>query len=152
MITVVETAPDWEAFRALVVEYAHWLGVDLCFQGFDDELAALPRHYGAPHGVALLAWAGNEPVGSVGVRRFEAGVCELKRMYIREAARGTGLGRALAERAITEARRMGYGSMRLDTLATMAPAIALYTSLGFTEIGAYRENPLDEPCFFELTL
>jgi len=149
MIRVVSTAEDWAAFRALVEEYSQWLGVDLCFQGFDEEITHLPAHYGPPHGVALLA----DDAGCAAVRPFDdAGTCELKRMYVRERARGRGLGRALAERAVAEARALGYRTMRLDTLATMTAAIHVYESLGFREIDAYRTNPLDEPRFFELAL
>jgi len=149
MIRVVSTAHDWASFRALVEEYAASLGIDLSFQGFDEEVADLPAHYGPPHGVALLAG----DVGCAGVRPLpDDGACELKRMYVRAAARGRGFGRALAERAVAEARTLGYRTMRLDTLANMAAAIHVYHSLGFREIDAYRANPLDDPRFFELTL
>ncbi|MDZ4826672.1 MAG: GNAT family N-acetyltransferase [Actinomycetota bacterium] len=149
MIRLVTTAAEWATFRALVLEYSEWLDADLCFQGFDEEVADLARQYGPPNGAAFLA----ENLGCAGVRPFaDEGVCELKRMYVRADARGGGHGRALAEHAVAEARRLGYRTMRLDTLATMTAAIHVYEALGFREIDAYRANPLDAPRFFELVL
>lgn len=127
-----------ELVRALFREYADALGVDLSFQGFDEELAALPAGYDA----VWIAFRDDEPTGCVGVRALGAAVCELKRLYVRPAARGSGLGRALALRAIEHARAVGYERMRLDTLPTMAAARSLYRELGFVEIEPYRHNPI----------
>lgn len=151
----VASPRDWGQFRALVVEYSEWLGVDLRFQGFDDELARISQHYGPPGGAALLAEpeGSDEAVGCVGVHAFdEPGVCEMKRMYVRDTARGLGLGHALAEHALEAARGLGYHTIRLDTLSRLHPAVHVYESLGFREIPPYRENPLPGVRFFELDL
>lgn len=143
------------AARELFVEYAHSLGFDLCFQGFEEELAGLPGAYAPPRGRLLLADSSQGYLGCVALRHrpeLEANVCEMKRLYVRPAARGTGLGRALAERIIADAREIGYESMVLDTLATMTPAMTLYRSLGFTETDAYYANPIPEARYFALKL
>jgi putative acetyltransferase len=146
---VAERVP---AIRALFEEYAESLGVDLGFQDFDRELAELPGEYVPPLGRLLLALDGDEAAGCVGLRPFEPGVCEMKRLYIRPAHRGSGLGRLLAERIVEAGRDAGYERMRLDTLPTMGAARALYQSLGFVEIEAYRPNPIHGTTYFELAL
>jgi len=138
--------------RTLFREYADGLGVDLGFQGFERELAELPGDYVPPPGRLLLAFAGDEAAGCVALRPFEPGVCELKRLYVRAAYRGTGLGRRLAEAIVDAGRVAGYDRMRLDTLPTMTAARELYRSLGFTEIEAYRPNPVHGTTYFELAL
>jgi putative acetyltransferase len=137
--------------RELFQEYADSLGVDLGFQDFDRELAELPGDYVPPSGRLLLA-LGPEPAGCVALRPFEPGVCEMKRLFVRPAWRGTGLGRILARRIIDAGRDAGYERMRLDTLPTMAAARGLYESLGFVEIQAYRPNPVHGTTYFELAL
>ena len=146
------SAVQLDVARGLFTEYAGGLGVDLCFQDFDRELAGLPGDYAPPDGRLLLAWDAEQAVGCGALRRLEAGVCEMKRLYVRKAARGGGLGRRMAEALIEEARTIGYGRMRLDTLPSMGEAIQLYRSLGFTPIPPYRANPVPGALFLELAL
>jgi len=138
--------------RRLMKEYAGSLGVSLDFQDFDAEVASLPGEYGPPNGRLLLAQDGEEIMGCVALRKLEEGACEMKRLYVRPAFRGAGVGRALAEAVIAEARRMGYRRMRLDTLPGMDRARAMYTELGFREIAPYRFNPIAGSAFLELVL
>jgi ribosomal protein S18 acetylase RimI-like enzyme len=143
---------DILAVRSLFVEYAENLGVDLCFQGFQEELDGLPGAYAPPDGRLLLAIDRDRAVGCVAIRNLGEGICEMKRLYVKSTYRGQGLGRRLAEAVIAEARAIGYGRMRLDSLTSLTEAAGLYRSLGFVEISPYRYNPLPDAVFMELLL
>ena len=144
-----ELLPD---LRELFVEYAKAIAVDLCFQDFDRELVELPGRYVPPAGSLLLALDGTNAAGCVALRKIGDGICEMKRLYVRPAFRGKGLGRALAGEIIAAAKQIGYERMRLDTLNSMKEAIALYQSLGFRRIAPYYDNPSRGAVFMELDL
>jgi len=146
-IKQVRTAEEIALVRGLFQEYARDLGVDLCFRGFASELTQLPGLYGEPRGRLLLARVSAEAVGCVALRPLEETVCEMKRLYIRPAFRRQGIGRELAQRAIDEARVIGYTIVRLDTLRQMQPALELYQSLGFVCCSKYYDTPLAETVF-----
>jgi GNAT superfamily N-acetyltransferase len=142
-----------EQARELFREYEAWIEVDLCFQSFEQELAALPGKYAPPDGRLLLAYQDGRLAGCVALRKIEDGVCEMKRLFVRPAFHGKGLGRKLIESILSEARDLGYQHMRLDTLPPrMNKAIALYRRLGFREIEPYYDNPVEGALFMELDL
>jgi ribosomal protein S18 acetylase RimI-like enzyme len=143
---------DLAAVRELFTEYANSLGVDLCFQNFNQELADLPGRYAPPEGRLLLARDGDNTAGCVALRKIDDGICEMKRLYVRPAWRGRGLGRRLAKAVIEAASTCGYHRMRLDTLSFMTAATALYESLGFRRIDSYYDNPSSCAVFMELSL
>jgi ribosomal protein S18 acetylase RimI-like enzyme len=142
-IEQAKSADDLAAAFALIREYADALGVDLCFQDLERELAELPGAYAPPRGRLLLARGDDgSPAGCVALRPLGADVCEMKRLYVRPASRGRGLGRMLVTAVLDAAREIGYRRMVLDTLATMTEAQALYRSLGFRPTAPYYDNPI----------
>ena len=152
-IRAVRTAEDLEATKALFNAYAASLGINLSYQNFVAEMAAMPGKYAPPDGELLLARDGNgAAIGCVGLRPLEDGVCEMKRLYVAPEGRGLGVGRALAEDIIKTARRIGYREMRLDTLPSLTAAIALYKDMGFVAIPAYYDTPIAGTLFFSLLL
>lgn len=153
-LIVASSAAHFAEARTLFEEYAAQLGVDLCFQGFSAELAVLPEMYGAPTGRLLLARRDGQLLGCIGVRRLKSDpdACEMKRLYVRDAARGAGLGRRLAEASMAAARALGYRRMVLDTLATMTAARALYGQLRFTDRTPYYDNPTPGVSYLERVL
>ena len=168
-IRYVATPRDIELARTLFVEYAQWLKVDLCFQGFDEELATLPGAYVPPLGRLLLAGAPGEAFACIALRplvgdggcgrggeaasaRTDALTGEVKRLYVQPAHRGEGWARRLAQMLLDEARAIGYRELKLDTLSWMSPARALYASLGFRECAPYYRNPLPGVVYMSLAL
>ncbi len=141
-----------DAARELFLEYQAALGMDLEFQDFSAEVASLPGQYAPPRGRLMLARHDEVVAGCIALRPLDGGACEMKRLYVRPAFRGTGLGRILAERVIAEAREMGYESMYLDTLPSMTGAQRLYEKLGFRDVEPYRFNPVAGSRFMARTL
>ena len=153
MIIQAETPDQIEDARRLFREYEAWLGIDLCFQSFEEELKNLPGKYAAPTGRLLLAAADETTAGCIALRKIDDEICEMKRLYVRDDFRGLRLGRKLIERVIEEAKEIGYKKMRLDTLpAKMPRAVKLYESYGFQKIEPYCENPHKETLFMEKEL
>lgn len=164
-IDYATTPQDLQDIAKLFLEYTSGLGIDLAYQSFAEELAGLPGKYAAPQGVLLIARGtapaiSGKPIGCVALRPLPVpgqdtsknGRCELKRLYVRSDARGTGLGEALARRALDEAVARGYSEVVMDTLESMTPARRLYTKLGFAETTAYYETPIRETVFYRKML
>ena len=147
-----ETTDHYEQARKLFTEYVDSLGFDLEFQGFSEELASLPGAYSSPTGCLLLAIDSGSFVGCVGLRKIDEITGEMKRLYVIPDYRGKKIGQILARDAIDEARRLAYKRIRLDTLASMKEANALYMSLGFRQIEPYYNNPLKHVIYYELIL
>ncbi|MGH9863849.1 MAG: GNAT family N-acetyltransferase [Candidatus Acidiferrales bacterium] len=151
-IQIAESPEFIPLVRELFVEYSESLGVALCFQGFAVELAGLPGEYARPAGRLFLALDKERATGCGALRRIDEQTCEMKRLYVRPAYRGKGVGREMIDALMNSARAIGYGRMRLDTLPSMTKAIALYRALGFREISPYRANPVPGALFFECDL
>jgi putative acetyltransferase len=155
-MTIRITEARWPDDRAIVEklfrEYVASLAEDISFQNVDDELAGLPGKYARPGGVVLIARDADEAAGAIAYRMVEPGVCEMKRLYVRPAFRGRGLGRELANELTEDARSQGYRTMLLDTLASMSSARALYRDLGFAPVEPYYDNPLPGVMYMALEL
>ena len=149
---IAESETDYKSAKSLFLEYADSLNFGLCFQNFEKEISDLSAMYSLPDGCIILSCENNKPFGCVALRKFEDGICEMKRLYIPKSYRGKGIGRELAVRIINKAKHLGYKKMRLDTLETMKEAISLYKALGFCEIPKYRENPIKEVVYMEIKL
>ena len=158
-ISEPRTPADHEAVKMLFLEYAQSLGFSLAYQDFDRELADFPGKYTAPEGALLLATVDGAPAGTVALRKLDAGICEMKRLYVkpefrgRRTADGRSIGRALAEDIIAIGRDRGYQRLRLDTIAgKMRQAVSLYRSMGFVEIAPYYASPVPDTAYLELVL
>jgi len=155
MLAIIEALSQAhiETARQLFQEYSNSIGVDLCFQGFAEELKTLPGNYAPPGGGLFIALIDGDPAGCVALRPIKPDeAAELKRLYVRPTGRGLGVGRALAQKAIERAREAGYRAVRLDTLASMSDAQRLYRVMGFTEIPPYTFNPIPGVVYMELAL
>lgn len=153
VVSQAQSGEEIEHIRELFLEYEKALGVSLCFQGFDKELASLPGTYAPPSGRLLLASYEGQVAGCVALHQIEPGIGEMKRLYLRPAVRGKGLGRAMIDVIVNEARAIGYQRLRLDTIAPlMRDAVALYRKIGFREIPPYCANPFEGALYMELTL
>ena len=152
MIEIKAAYDNLDAIRDLFREYAKGLGVDLCFQDFEQELSTLPGKYARPKGRLYLAYDQGEAIACIALRPIDERIGEVKRLYVKPTHRRQGLSKILVERIIDDARSLGYKRLVLDTLNTMTPAMNLYKSLGFVEIEAYYPNPLEGATYFALEL
>ena len=155
VVTIIqaESGQQIEEARRLFREYEAWLGLDLCFQGFEQELASLPGKYAKPDGRLLLAYSDDELAGCIAMRKLEDHICEMKRLFVRDGFRGQQIGVHLIEKLIAEARLEAYQKMRLDTFPPkMGKAVSLYESYGFRPIPPYYPNPHNDVLYMELDL
>lgn len=151
-IEKIASAEDLEEIKTLFREYVAFLGISLSFQSFEEELAKLPAKYAEPEGAIYLAKVDGQSAGCVALWKLEEGVCEMKRLYVRPAFQGLGLGKKLAYVIMEEAQRKGYTKMKLDTLRRLESANRLYKSLQFSETNPYNYNPEDDVAYFEKDL
>lgn len=149
---VCKTANEFDEAKTLFVEYANTLNFELCFQHFKEEISDLSLQYSEPTGSIILACENSIPIGCIGLRKLTDDTCEMKRLYLKNEARGKGIGRKLAEKVIAKAIEFGYKKMKLDTIETMKEAISLYKSMGLKEVSAYRFNPVKGVIYMELDL
>ena len=133
---------DIPEVREMMREYVDWIGLDLAFQEIDDELSALPGEYAPPHGALFVVPGGDGLVAMIALRPLDGTIAEMKRLFVRPAARGQGLAKQLIAQVLDEARRLGYAEIRLDTLPMMGDAQALYAAMGFADIEAYYDTPI----------
>lgn len=148
----VNSGDDLLHVKELFIEYAKSLGVDLSFQGFEEELNSLPGKYAEPEGCIIIALVGETPAGCVALRKIDNKRCEMKRLYVRSGFQGMGIGKELAESIVNKAKELGYDYIRLDTLPTMKRAQRLYREMGFYEIEPYIFNPVEGTKYLEKKL
>jgi GNAT superfamily N-acetyltransferase len=146
------TDTDYAAARKISKDYVEWLNMDLTFQGIENEFDEFRTIYGPPQGAFLVAISDNQAAGGVGLRQFEADICEMKRLYVYDGFQGKGIGEALCKKLIQLAKQMGYSKMRLDTVGRLGAAIQLYEKIGFSDIEPYRHNPDPTTRYMELNL
>lgn len=151
-IITAQKPEQYSNARELILIYVKWLNIDLSFQNFDQEMADLPKMYNARDGGLFIAYLDEKPAGVVGLRRLSATEAEVKRMFVRDEAKGKGIGKLLLQQCIAAAKELKYKFIRLDTGSTMKAAVGLYTSHGFKEIAPYRFNPHEGARYFELVL
>ncbi len=151
-IVTAQHPKDYSDAKQLILEYVAWLGIDLAFQNFDQEMEGLPNMYNSTDGGLFIAYLDTKPIGVAGLRRFSATEAEVKRMFVQDEAKGKGVGKVLLQKCIDTAKQLNYQSIKLDTGDFMKAAIHLYTSHGFVEIPAYRFNPHESAKYFELDL
>jgi ribosomal protein S18 acetylase RimI-like enzyme len=148
----INSGDDLLHVKELFIEYAKSLGVDLSFQGFEEELNSLPGKYAEPEGCIIIALVGETPAGCVALRKIDNRRCEMKRLYVRSGFQGMEIGKELAERIVNKAKELGYDYIRLDTLPTMKRAQKLYREMGFYEIEPYIFNPVEGTKYLEKKL
>jgi GNAT superfamily N-acetyltransferase len=146
------SAAHYARARKIIEDYERWLGIDLCFQNFKEELESLATMYGPPRGALLIAEMDGEDAGCVALRDMGAGIAEMKRLYVAPDYRGLGIGRSLTEDFILVARGLGYSAVRLDTIPRLGVAYTIYQKFGFRKIRPYTYNPDPDAIFLELTL
>ncbi|MEX1203587.1 MAG: GNAT family N-acetyltransferase [Ferruginibacter sp.] len=151
-LLTITTDEQYAAAAQLFQEYATWLGIDLCFQGFEEEVRTLKKMYGPPNGGIVLCEIDGKYIGCVGIRKIDKSTAELKRMYVQPHQQQKGIGTAMLEKAFQLARDCGYQKIKLDTLNTMKPAMDIYLKNGFKEIPAYYHNPIETAVYFEKIL
>ena len=143
---------DLENIKLLFNEYTTMLGVNLAFQGYDEEMKNLPGKYALPYGRLYIAYYNNKAAGCIALRKFENDGCEMKRLFVRPEYRHLKIGKKLVDKIIEDARELKYKYMVLDTLSNLHEAVSLYRKSGFQEVEAYYENPLDNVLYFKLEL
>ncbi|HSC54706.1 MAG TPA: GNAT family N-acetyltransferase [Phnomibacter sp.] len=153
-IEIIEatTAEEFVIAKALFIEYQQFLNVDLCFQQFEKELASLADMYSAPTGSLLLAVQSGKPVGCVALRYKQAQVCEMKRLYVQDRCRNSGIGKLLVQELLLKSITLGYKKIILDTLERLSPALHVYTQFGFRDCEPYYGNPLQGVRFMQRVL
>ena len=149
---IAQSRDEYAAAAGLFSEYAKWLGIDLGFQHFEEELLTLEKMYASPTGGIILCKQQNDFIGCVAIRKITNDIAELKRMYVQPQCQQGGIGKTLLERALIMAKKCDYSTIRLDTLSSMLPAISLYKKYGFYEISPYYHNPDPTAVYLEKQL